>query len=303
MLLKLLKKLKMKQMQKKNQPKLDTLVSDIYSKIEQLSNGKELEISEKDLETFGKDMADALRHWSIPQERTGDNLRMSNIGKPLRRLWFDSKETKKEKEVHPAPLQIKFLYGHLLEVLLLFFVRMAGHTVTSEQKEISVDGIKGHMDCVIDGEVIDVKTASGYAFKKFKDETLGEDDAFGYLGQLAGYEKANETSQGGFLVMNKETGELTTFIPDDLDKPNINDKIKQVRSSLAVDSPPDFCYTPVPEGTSGNMKLARGCTWCPHKFKCHKEANDGKGLRTFNYAKGLVYLTKVSKEPNVQEVS
>ena len=129
----------------KNQPKLDTLVSDIYSKIESLSNGKELDLSEEDLETFGKDMADALRHWSIPQERTKDNLRMSNIGKPLRRLWFDSKTTEQEKEIHPAPLQIKFLYGHLLEVLLLFFVRMAGHTVSSEQKEVSVDGIKGHI--------------------------------------------------------------------------------------------------------------------------------------------------------------
>ena len=286
----------------KNQPKLDTLVSDIYSKIESLSNGKELEFSEEDLETFGRDMADALRHWSIPQERTKDNLRMSNIGKPLRRLWFDAKTTEQKKEIHPAPLQIKFLYGHLLEVLLLFFVRMAGHTVSSEQKEVSVDGIKGHMDCVIDGEVVDVKTASGYAFKKFKEGTLGDDDAFGYLGQLSGYEKANKTSQGGFLVMNKETGELTMFVPDDLDKPNINEKIKDVRNSLAVDTPPEFCYNPVPEGTSGNMKLARGCTWCPHKIECYKEANEGNGLRAFDYAKGVVYLTKVSKEPNVKEI-
>tara|TARA_B110000263_G_C14941491_1_gene343878 strand:- start:53 stop:592 length:540 start_codon:yes stop_codon:yes gene_type:complete len=179
---------------------------------------------------------------------------------------------------------------------------MAGHTVTSEQKEISVDGVKGHMDCVIDGEVIDVKTASGFAFKKFRDGTLADDDVFGYLGQLAGYEKAENTSEGGFLVMNKETGELTTFIPDDLDKPNINEKIKEVRSSLAVDTPPAFCYNPVPEGVSGNMKLARGCTWCPHKIECHKEANEGKGLRAFKYAKGLVYLTKVLKEPKVQEI-
>tara|TARA_R110000765_G_C18868752_1_gene600795 strand:- start:299 stop:1180 length:882 start_codon:yes stop_codon:yes gene_type:complete len=288
--------------QQRKLPKLDTLVEDIYSKIEFLSEGNQLEISEADLDTFGKDMADALKHWSTPQSRTKDNLRMSNIGKPLRRLWFDAKTADTKPEVHSAPLQIKFLYGHLLEVLILFFVRMAGHTVTSEQKEISVDGVKGHMDCVIDGEVIDVKTASGFAFKKFRDGTLADDDVFGYLGQLAGYEKAENTSEGGFLVMNKETGELTTFIPDDLDKPNINEKIKEVRSSLAVDTPPAFCYNPVPEGVSGNMKLARGCTWCPHKIECHKEANEGKGLRAFKYAKGLVYLTKVLKEPKVQEI-
>ncbi len=30
--------------------------------------------------------------------------------------------------------QIKFLYGHLLEEIVLMLVRMAGHTVTDEQK-------------------------------------------------------------------------------------------------------------------------------------------------------------------------
>ena len=95
--------------QKQKLPSLDTLVEDIYAKIETLSKGKELKISDEDLESFCKDMADALKHWSIPQKRTKENLRMSSIGKPLRRLWFDSK-SEKIQEVFPAPLQIKFLY-------------------------------------------------------------------------------------------------------------------------------------------------------------------------------------------------
>ena len=53
------------------------------------------------------------------------------------------------------------------------------------------------MDCTIDGEVVDIKTASGFAFKKFKDGTLAEQDAFGYLPQLAGYEEAEGTKKGG----------------------------------------------------------------------------------------------------------
>jgi hypothetical protein len=40
------------------------------------------------------------------------------------------------------------------------------------------------MDCIIDGEVVDVKTASGYGFRKFKDGTLPEEDTFGYMAQL-----------------------------------------------------------------------------------------------------------------------
>lgn len=283
--------------------KLNNLVEDIYNVLDSLTDGNELNISEEMFEEFGKDMTDALRHWATPQNVEGKPiLRMSNVGRPERRLWFDTHTQSDTTEKLQPSTQIKFLYGHLLEVLILFFVKLSGHKLTSQQKEITVSGIKGHMDCMIDGEVVDVKTASGYAFKKFKEGTLAEDDAFGYLSQLAGYEAAEKTNEGGFLVMNKETGELTMFIPDDMDKPNIKSKIKNVKNIIASDTPPDFCYSPIPEGKAGNMKVARGCSWCPHKFECHKDANDGQGLRVFNYAKGPVYFTKIVSEPNVEEV-
>ena len=283
--------------------KLNNLVEDIYNVLDSLTEGNELNISEEMFEEFGKDMTDALRHWATPQNVEGKPvLRMSNVGRPERRLWFDTHTQSDTTEKLQPSTQIKFLYGHLLEVLILFFVKLSGHKLTSQQKEITVSGIKGHMDCMIDGEVVDVKTASGYAFKKFKEGTLAEDDAFGYLSQLAGYEAAEKTNEGGFLVMNKETGELTMFIPDDMDKPNIKSKIKNVKNIIASDSPPDFCYAPIPEGKAGNMKVARGCSWCPHKFECHKDANDGQGLRVFNYAKGPVYFTKIVSEPNVEEI-
>ncbi len=283
------------------QKKIDTLVEDIYSKIGVLSEGKPLEFSDKLLDSFGKEMASALQHWATPNNQPRNTLRMSNIGRPLRRLWYDIKDETNSETISPS-LQIKFLYGHLLEVLLLFFVKLSGHEVTDEQKEIKVSGVKGHMDCKIDGEVIDVKTASGYSFRKFKEGTLGQYDSFGYLSQLAGYEEAEKTNNGGFLVMNKETGELTTFIPDDLDKPNIKDKIKKVKAAIKKDTPPELCYQTIPEGASGNMKLPMDCVYCPHKFKCYKGSNDGEGLKVFKYAKGNVYFTEIKKMPNVEEV-
>ena len=288
-------------MTKKKNKTLDTLVQDIYNTIEVLADDETIDIPEEMYEQFGRDMEDALRHWATPVERPKNGLRMSNIGRPTRRLWYDL-NTEQEKERINGPTFIKFLYGHLLEVLLLFFVRLTGHVVEGEQKEVTVEGIKGHMDSVIDGEVIDVKTASGYAFKKFKDGTLAQNDSFGYLSQLAGYEAAEQTNNGGFLVMNKETGALTVFIPDDLEKPNIVHRIKEVKKAMKKKTPPAYCYKPIAEGAAGNMKLPRDCNWCPHKFECHKDANDGKGLRTFQYAKGLVYLTHVAKLPNVQEI-
>jgi len=51
------------------------------------------------------------------------------------------------------------------------------------------------------------------------------------------------------------------------------------------------------------MKLARGCVYCRHKIECHKDSNNGAGLRIFKYAKNLSFLTTVVKEPRVQEIT
>jgi len=286
----------------KNKKTLDTLVEDIYNKIGVLADNKHIDLDEDTIEQFGESMKQILYDWSHPTPRGKPALRMSNIGRKERQLWYDMKSEGTPERMPPS-LFIKFLYGHLLEEIVLFLVKLSGHEVTSEQKEITVSGIKGHMDCVIDGEVVDVKTASNYAFKKFKDGTLAEDDPFGYMAQLAGYESAEGTTHGGFLALNKESGELAMFKPDNFDKPNIKKKITDIKKAVKLATPPDKCYDDEPDGKSGNMKLARGCTWCRFKHDCHKDANDGKGLRVFKYSTGYRYLTQVPKVPNVIEVT
>jgi len=281
---------------------IHTLVDDIYDKLRGLSNGEPLPITDEEIDDVGEKLKDALKSWARPEKRNNSfTIRMSNVGKPERQLWFEKRDENSNRDID-APTQIKFLYGHLLEEIVLMLARVAGHDVSSEQKEVVVDGIVGHMDCMIDGEVIDVKTASRFAFNKFKEGRLAQDDPFGYLGQLAGYEKAEGTSNGGFLVLNKESGELCTFIPEDLDKPNIDTKINSVISKIELDKPPERCYNPIPEGKKGNMKLPKGCSWCKYKHECHKDANDGEGLRTFKYSTGYTYLTEVVAEPKVDEI-
>ena len=39
---------------------------------------------------------------------------------------------------------VKFMYGHLIEEMLLFLTKLSGHEVTDEQKQCEVAGIKGH---------------------------------------------------------------------------------------------------------------------------------------------------------------
>ena len=281
--------------------RLDTVVEDIYQSIAPLGRVEAIEVSDKVIDKFGDSMKEALREWLTPRGSRKPSLRMSNIGRPARQLWYDF-NMERDPSPLPPPLLIKFLFGHLAEPLVLFFVELAGHVVTDIQKEVVVDGVVGHMDCKIDGEVVDIKTASGFAFKKFKDGTLINDDPFGYIVQLTAYEHAEGTSNGGFLALNKEAGDLILLQPEELDKPNISVKIKSLQKTIKDKNPPPLCYEPVPEGISGNFKLARQCNYCSHKFECHKDSNDGKGLRSFKYSKGVMHLTKVVRQPKVEEI-
>jgi len=281
---------------------LNNVVPDIYKHLEGLSDGTTLPFTEEEIDKTLSGIKEALMSWAAPSERNKDfTVRMSNVGKPARQLWFEKRDPQGRGLVD-GPTQIKFLYGHLLEEIVLMLVRMTDHKVTDEQKEVDVNGIVGHMDCKINGEVVDVKTASRFAFNKFKDGRLAQDDPFGYLGQLAGYEAAEGTENGGFLVINKESGELCMYTPDDMDKPNIKTSIKSLIPALKLDTPPELCYTPIPDGKKGNMKLPKGCSWCKYKYECYKDSNDGAGLRTFKYSNGLAYLTKVEVEPKVEEL-
>src|SRR6266849_6159935 len=40
--------------------------------------------------------------------------------------------------------------------------KAAGHEVLGEQDELTLDGVVGHRDCVIDGCIVDVKTTSRF---------------------------------------------------------------------------------------------------------------------------------------------
>ena len=101
---------------------LDNLIEDIYSKLSVLGEGKPLDASAEDIDALGESIKEVLHHWANPSPRSSDMLRMSNIGKPTRQLWYDLKSENESTESLPAPVFIKFLYVHLLEEVLLFLV-------------------------------------------------------------------------------------------------------------------------------------------------------------------------------------
>jgi len=254
------------------------------------------------VEAMMTDMREAvLRSIGEPANKP-KTLRMSNMGRPDRQLWYDINRQTSGSDM-PYSLRIKFLMGHLMEALILFLIKEAGHTVEDEQKEVEIDGVMGHMDARIDGVITDVKTASRYGMKKFEDASaLVEDDPFGYIGQISGYAKACGDDRAAFLAINKESGEIKVCTISGNHMINAEERVSHVKTVLSSDTPPPRCYDPIPEGKSGNLGLAKGCSFCDHKFECWADANGGAGLRGFRYSNGVKYLTHVVNTPNVEEV-
>ena len=83
---------------------------------------------------------------------------------------------------------------------------------------------------------------------------------------------------------------------------NANKRVTHLKKIIKDKTVPDRCYADIPDGKSGNYKLDIRCIFCPHKFMCWSDVNGGKGLRIFQYEKGKRYLTKVKREPNVEEI-
>lgn len=271
---------------------IETLVEDIYGLF---GTDEKFEVSL--FREFGDNLHD-LMETRFHTKRDGKGyLRMSNIGRPDRQLWYDI-NSEGEKEPLLPPTLIKFAYGDMIEQMILLYAKMAGHTVEQEQAEVEVDGIKGHIDAIIDGVLVDVKSASSFSFQKFDSGALflPGNDPFGYVAQLCGYIEATGLERGGFLAVDKTLGKICFCeIPADvIAKYKVRDRIAHIKEVVASPDLPPRCYPDVPDGKSGNMKLATGCSYCPHKFACWPD------LKTYFYSTGPRYLTKVVREPRVQ---
>lgn len=271
---------------------LSSLVEDIYKVVD-----GQVKIDDSSFDNLARSISQTLKDRLSQSDPVRKTLGLSSVGKPLRKLWFEMKSD--TELVKPTPdMRLKFLYGDIIEDILLWLAEVSGHTVSDRQREVKYHGIVGHIDSIIDGEVVDVKSASTTSFKKFERGTLPDDDPFGYLSQITAYDKVVGKGNPGFLVMDKVTGKLTLYRPDPIfDMPDVDTIIDNAITALESNTPPEeLCYQPVPDGASGNMKLATGCEYCIFKDKCFP------GLRKFKYASGVKYLTKVVKEPRVEEI-
>src|SRR5690606_4975720 len=80
-------------------------------------------------------------------------------------------------------------------------------------------------------------------------------------------------------------------------------RIAHLKELILRQSPPlEKCYPAKDFGASGNQVLDKNCGYCIFKHRRWQDANNGQGLRAFNYASGITYFTSVVNTPRVEEV-
>ena len=278
-------------------PNLADLPEDIYGLFDP---SVDHEPSEENLDAFCNNLKDLLRTRLKKYTPPTSPLRFSALGRPNRQIWFDAHPVDGGKEALVPKTYIKFLYGDIIEQMLLFLAKEAGHSVEQEQAEVEVAGVTGHIDAIIDGVVVDVKSASPYGYQKFKDKRVVEDDPFGYVAQLSGYaDVLTPGKPAAWLANDKVAGDIciSPLSATVIKHHPPAERIAELKEVIESETPPPLCYEPVPDGKSGNYKLPTACSYCAHKFRCHP------GVRTFLYSTGPRFLTTVAKVPDVPEVT
>lgn len=274
-------------------PNIKTIPEDVYALFDPNVHH---ECSEENLQAFATNIVEQVKQRLAKHEPAENTIRFSNLGKPDRVHWYKANGVKGEEMTGKTLL--KFTYGAVIEELLLLLIKEAGHVVEDEQLEIEVDGVLGHIDARIDGVICDVKSAAPYSYQKFENGSLFENDAFGYIQQLSGYDAVLEG--GGppaFIAFDKVGGDICTLsIPKEtVQKNDPVERIKRIKEAIKQDQPPPRCYPDEPDGKSGNMKLGTQCSYCEFKKTCWPE------VRTFLYGNGPRFLTRVVRTPDVFE--
>lgn len=272
---------------------ISTLVQDIYKLLE--SGNFKL-----DTDKLAKMMSTRLS-----EKQSGDALRMSSLGEKCeRKLWYRQWMPEKAEPL-PGPTRLKFAIGDLIEEVTLSLAEQAGHDVKGRQDTLALHGVPGHRDAIIDGVLVDVKSANSRGMDKFKNHALDADDPFGYLDQLDAYLAASPDTtvkgEAAFLAVDKELGHMVLDRYPKRAKP-WKEIIERLRAMMASPEPPKRGYMPKPEGKSGNMVIPMQCSYCQFKLECYKDTNGKRGLRSFLYASGPKFFTHVEKEPDVKEI-
>ena len=218
-------------------------------------------------------------------------IRMSGLGRPLCQQLLDRSGLVEEMDYNAL---FRFLFGDLVESVAVLIMEQAGVEIVEKQKAVSLNiagqTVNGTLDLILRDEmgidkVWDVKSASEWAFK-FKYTGYGgydkikEDDPFGYIMQGHLYGEATGLPFGGWIVINKSSGEVAM-----VEAPDWQDEDRKIymadaeqRVKRLIDPDPDFVKPFKSEFETykvksevirtGNKTLPKICSMCGYRSHC-----------------------------------
>ena len=257
---------------------------DILNKVQTFLDAaceKQVVISDKLIEEFGEACKTAIKKQFTDKRPNKFKLRASNVGRPLCQLQMEKNGAKGESQPYSA--KMRNLFGDLIEAAAVLVLKSSGVEVTNEQKSVRYDvsngtHIDGTFDVEIDNKIWDIKSASPFAFDhKFKNgfNALTKGDTFGYVEQGYVYAEAEKKKFGGWIAINKSTGEWAvteTPLADDEHRAKALKKVKDNSDAIKKNLPFERCFTDVEEmyrrKPTGNRVLGFECSYCPYKKDC-----------------------------------
>ena len=269
------------------------------------------------VEEFKKSCGDALVK-QLSRGKGAYSLRMSGLGRPLCQQWHDKQESDRNIEYNAI---MRFLFGDIIEAIAMVILKGSGVNVQSEQEKVSLDlescKLDGTLDVVIDDKVWDIKSASPYAFsKKFSGDFGGynkvkEDDTFGYLMQGYLYSKAKELDFGGWIVIDKASGEWAVCEAPDYQQEDSTNQLKKAENNaktMIKDKPLKKEFADREETfriaygkrkgevvSTGNRLMHTVCSYCDYKKQCWPSAEQHRRVGTQATQRAIVWYTKLKK--------
>ena len=260
---------------------MNTILLQVQKYLDNVSKSP-VKLDTKLVQEFGEACKNALLKQFEENRSDKFEPRMSNIGRPLCQLQMEAKGIKGEGQ--PYNVKMRNTFGDIIEALAILVMKSAGVNIKNEQKKVTYkfngDKIEGRQDVEIDGKVWDIKSASPYSFEKKFGEAGGfnevvKEDSFGYASQGFLYGESQKKDFGGWIVINKSTGEWTVCeTPQSIEehKATALKLAKNNFKSLKDNEPFKKCYTDVAETfrtkPTGNRILGFVCSYCPYKLPC-----------------------------------
>lgn len=277
------------------------------------------------LETWGRTGAHVVKHASAPlrraveakeraskaRERLTDKvIWASELGKQCdRQFWYKLHRPELAEPLSGAA-SFKFTFGHIIEELALTYARTAGMEVSHEQtlvEKVLPNGwtVRGRIDALIEGRIVDVKSCSSYSFGEYQraPHVSGDMDTFGYVDQLHFYDTnwrpGLPVVPAEFLFIDKQTGNMCSrgYATPLLTGETVKSSMSWAQAIENPAAPPARGYSDKPMSLSSpNRKLGMTCSYCDFKKTCWP------GLRAFKYSTGPVFLTEIKDLPRVPEI-